>query len=181
MKQSKFIVAVGGGSHGFSPPTFGPGGPWTPGCPCMHLQGAGASLRPISAYPPHCRWHKDLDTTDTGTTDGRAPYGLTTLESSQQPSERAFSGSHDTSICWRSTCREGVELCDRSANMRGSKLLTHRHRAVPGGPFNDGGVPSEDNRPRLVYGFHRHLPAVYEQPHLTALHAQGQLVPLAIK
>lgn len=35
--------------------TFGPGGPWMPGCPCIHLQDAFPAVRPISAYPPHCR------------------------------------------------------------------------------------------------------------------------------
>ena len=34
--------------------TFGPGGPWMPGCPCIHLQDALPAVRPISAYPPHC-------------------------------------------------------------------------------------------------------------------------------
>lgn len=26
-----------------------------PGCPCIHLQDALPAVRPISAYPPHCR------------------------------------------------------------------------------------------------------------------------------
>lgn len=38
--------------------TFGPGGPWMPGCPCIHLQDALPAARPISAYPPHCHGHK---------------------------------------------------------------------------------------------------------------------------
>lgn len=36
--------------------TLGPGRPWTPGCPCTHLQVALPlpAVKPISAYPPHC-------------------------------------------------------------------------------------------------------------------------------
>lgn len=89
--------------------TFGPGGPWMPGCPCMHLQGAGPSVRPISAYPPHCQRNKDLD--KRGHTANRWLAAMwsrvrrTTLESSQQPSDWALSGSHDITICWRSTWR----------------------------------------------------------------------------
>lgn len=105
----------------------------------------------------------------------------TTLESSQQPSEWTFSGSHDTSICWRSTWRRRKELLKHSAYVWGSKRLTYRHGAVPAGPFNDGGVPWEDHWPQLVHRLHLHLLAVYEQLHLIGLHAQGQLVPLTIK
>lgn len=42
--------------------TFGPGGPWMPGCPCLHLQEALPAVRPISAYPPHCHGHKGKTT-----------------------------------------------------------------------------------------------------------------------
>lgn len=42
--------------------TFGPGGPWIPGCPCIHLQDALPAVRPISAYPPHCHGHKGKTT-----------------------------------------------------------------------------------------------------------------------
>lgn len=38
--------------------TFGPGGPWMPGCPCIHLQDGPPAVRPISAYPPHCHGQK---------------------------------------------------------------------------------------------------------------------------
>lgn len=37
--------------------TFGPGAPWMPGCPCIHLQEGLPPVRPITAYPPHCNGH----------------------------------------------------------------------------------------------------------------------------
>lgn len=46
--------------------TLGPGRPWTPGCPCTHLQVALPlpAVKPISAYPPHCwrtSWWEQAD------------------------------------------------------------------------------------------------------------------------
>lgn len=56
--------------------TFGPGAPWMPGCPCMHLQGFRPSLSPISACPPHCQRQHDLDSTDAFLTDSSASCGI---------------------------------------------------------------------------------------------------------
>lgn len=60
-------------------------------------------------------------------------------------------------------------------------MSTYRYRSISCSPLDDGGVASSDDWPWLINGLHADLLTVYQQLHLTALHAQRQLVPLSIK